>query len=605
MTTRKVGLFALVVAIVADPAHDVARGVFAVVVVGHRRRAWAHCRPHWASRFFFFFVVWLVQRMRPDRVNLFDFLVFDFFVFVVFVVVLDPEPSLVRWDGLNEIIPESVSVGGGLSVKVTLFLKVEPIAGILDTHEHEPTLNTLAAFFYYRIQAAEVDRVQEVLELVRDVRKRREPAQTLNHLRNRRDSTQTSDACDVPADREGVLRAPVVRRISERRQAPQARAVLALRHNQRERRTDEQAGGDRSDARRVGPDHRAEHHRPTVMNPHDFRRVSVDTSERVRLDVHPKEQLALVHLVDEKRVKWFVPAGKLGADIVEAVVHRFCFFYLLGVPVFFSGNPVPPQKFSKHEKGNLWPLCVQRPTDRVQLHKRRAERWAARVDFKSSGNQNGTAQRSNRSHVVQRVRENHMTPPVGHHRARVHAVPRRLLRPDLLPDQHNGARPRRLVHRHKRSTDAVRGLDLQPFGPRLRRFLALRPPPGQNLRTIYDRARVTIQNVRKNDAAKAGGKSKPEESAASFQKHARRIDRLDVLEHSHTRTVTNRAGARHVVQRELPGGHLFLSLRRAPFFLRPDWRRAPPRLKALTRERAPRSVFDRDTLGLKSFKIFE
>jgi Mn2+/Fe2+ NRAMP family transporter len=124
MTTRKVGLFALVVAIVADTAHNVARLVFAVVVVRHQRRTGAHCRPHWASLFFFFFVVWLGQRMRPDRVNLFDFLVVFIVcvVFVVFVVVLDPKASLVRWDGLHEIRPEPVSVGGGLSVKVALFL---------------------------------------------------------------------------------------------------------------------------------------------------------------------------------------------------------------------------------------------------------------------------------------------------------------------------------------------------------------------------------------------------------------------------------------------------------------------------------------------------
>jgi hypothetical protein len=78
------------------------------------------------------------------------------------------------------------------------------------------------------------------------------------------------------------------------------------------------------------------------MNPHGIWRVSVDTSERVWLDVHPKEQLALVHLVHEERVKVFVPAGKLGADIVEAVVHRFCFFYLLRVPLFFSGDSAFP-----------------------------------------------------------------------------------------------------------------------------------------------------------------------------------------------------------------------------------------------------------------------
>jgi hypothetical protein len=34
---------------------------------------------------------------------------------------------------------------------------VEPIAGILDTHEQQAALNTLAARFYVRIEPAEVD----------------------------------------------------------------------------------------------------------------------------------------------------------------------------------------------------------------------------------------------------------------------------------------------------------------------------------------------------------------------------------------------------------------------------------------------------------------
>ena len=243
---------------------------------------------------------------------------------------------------------------------------------------------------------------------------------------------------------------------------------------------------------------------------------------------------------------------------------------------------------------------MQRPTDRVKFYQRRAEWWAAGVDFQSARDQNVPAESSKRSGVVKSVRINHMTPAVGRQRSRWHTVPRRFFCSDLLAHQHNRARPRRLVHRHERTTDAVRGLNLQPFGAGPRSLRALSPPTSQKLRAVYYRARVTIKHKTKNDAADSGRKTEPQERAGSLQKHPRRVDRLDVLEHSHTHTVTNRTGARHVVQRELPRGHFSFFLGPFDFFGR-DFAPRGASLKDLTRKRARRVVFDCDTLGLKEF----
>ena len=137
MTTRKVGFFALVVAIETDPAHNVAGRVFAGVVVRHRRRARLQGRPR-------------------GRIGLFFFFFFFVFEFVVFFVVRDTKPALKGWDDVAEVLPQSKSVTSCTLEKVPFFGQVEPLAGVLVAHEYQTTLNACAAPLDETVQSANV-----------------------------------------------------------------------------------------------------------------------------------------------------------------------------------------------------------------------------------------------------------------------------------------------------------------------------------------------------------------------------------------------------------------------------------------------------------------
>ena len=334
MTARKVGFFALVVAIVTDSAHNVAGRVFAGVVVSHRRRARLQGRPR-------------------GRVGLFFFFFFFVFVFFVFFVVRDTKTALKGWDDVAEVLPKRKSVTRSTLEKVPLFGQVEPLAGVLVAHEYQTTLNKCAAPLHETVQSANVHELEKASHFVRLVRPRHIVNKTTNHARRLGDVPKTSEARDVPADLDRVVGAPVIRRLNESGQAHRIGARLALRHDHRPRRTDQKTSSDRSDPRRVRSDHGARHTVMRPMAPHRITKTdsvnSFECSGR-RRSITPKQR-ALVHLVDEERIYVEDPASENLAHFVNPVIHSRSgvglLFPVLLFPFFFLENPYRRKKFKK------------------------------------------------------------------------------------------------------------------------------------------------------------------------------------------------------------------------------------------------------------------